>query len=233
MTAVAVSAALLLAGCGGSSGSSASSSSAPAGNGVADLTADQILAKTTATAKAQSSVHVSGKGSSGGQTLGIDLQLAKGKGGYGSITIAGDTLKIVSDGTTVYFKGDKNFWTSQASAQAAALIGDRWLKAPVTNESFASLAQFADFDTSVGEFLKPEGTITKGEQKTITGTPAISLLSTNGALWVATTGEPLPLQISDAKPGQELTFADWGAAIDVTSQIPAEKDTIDLSKLGG
>jgi len=233
MSAVAVSAALLLAGCGGSSASSAASSTAPASNGVADKTADQILAATTAAAKAQTAVHVSGKGTSGGQTMGIDLQLSKGKGGFGSITLAGDTLKIVSDGTTVYFKGDKTFWTNQASAAAAALIGDRWLKAPVTNASFASLAQFADFDTAVGQFIKPDGAITKGEQKSVNGTPAVALVSTSGSLWVATTGDPLPLQISNGKPGEELTFADWGKAVDVTSQIPAEKDTIDLSKLGG
>jgi len=234
MSAVAVSAALLLAGCGGSSSSGASSSSPSASsNGVADLTADQILAKSTAAAKAQSSVHVSGKGSSGAQSLALDLQLAKGKGGYGTITFGTDKLSIVSDGTTVYFKGDKNFWTNQASAQAATDIGDRWLKAPVSNQSFASLAQFADFDTAVGQFIKPDGAITKGDQKDISGQPAIALKSTNGSLWVATTGEPLPLQISDGKPGEELTFADWGKAIDVKSQIPAEKDTIDLSKLGG
>ena len=71
------------------------------------------------------------------------------------------------------------------------------------NQSSASLAQFADFDTAVGQFIKPDGAITKGEQKDITGQPAIALKSTNGSLWVATTGEPLPLQISDGKPGEE------------------------------
>jgi hypothetical protein len=230
---VAVSAAVLLAGCGGSSASSAASSTAASGNGVADKTADEILAATTTAAKAESSVHVSGKGTSGGQTMGIDLQLSKGKGGFGSITLAGDTLQIVSDGTTVYFKGDKAFWTNQANAQAATLIGDRWLKAPASNTSFASLAQFADFDTAVGQFIKPDGAITKGDQKSVNGTPALALVSTSGSLWVATTGAPLPLQISNGKPGEELTFADWGTAVDVTGQVPTAKDTVDLSKLGG
>jgi hypothetical protein len=178
-------------------------------------------------------VHISGKGGSSGESLGLDLHLSRGKGGYGSITLSGDTLQVVSDGTTVYFKGDKTFWTNQASAEAATLIGERWLKAPATNQSFASLAQFADYDASLGQFLKPDSTITKGEQKAVNGTPAIALVSGSGSLWIATTGDPLPLQISNGKPGEELTFADWGVAVDVTSHIPAEKDTIDLSKLGG
>lgn len=233
MSAVAVSAALLLAGCGGSSGSSTASSTAPASNGVADKTADEILAATTAAAKAQSSVHVSGKGAADAGSVGLDLQLLKGKGGYGSITLAGDTLKIVSDGTTVYFKGDKAFWTNQASAQAATLIGDRWLKAPVSNASFKSLAEFADFDTTVTGILKPDGAVTKGTTKDIGGVPAIELKSGSGSLWVATTGDPLPLQISTDKAGDEVTFSDWGKEIDVTSQVPAATDTIDLSKLGG
>jgi len=153
--------------------------------------------------------------------------------GCGSITLAGDTLKIVSDGTTVYVKGDKAFWTNQASVQAAPLIGDRWLKAPVTNASFKSLAEFADFDTTLTGILKPDGAVTTGTTKDIGGTPAIELKSGSGSLWVATTGDPLPLQISTGKAGDEVTFADWGKAIDVTSQAPAEKDSIDLSQLGG
>jgi hypothetical protein len=233
MSAVAFSAALLLAGCGGSSGSTASSSPSASSNGVADLTADEILAKATAAAKAQTSVHVSGTGVAGADSVALDLQLAKGKGGFGTITLSGDSLKIVSDGTTVYFKGDKNFWTNQASAQAATLIGDRWLKAPVTNQSFASLAQFADFDSTVTGILKPDGAVTKGTTKDIAGTPAVELKSGSGSLWIATTGEPLPLQISTGKAGEELSFTNWGGTIDVTSQIPAEKDTIDLSQLGG
>ncbi len=233
MSAVAVSAALLLAGCGSSSGSNAASSTAPASNGVADKTADEILAATTAAAKAQTSVHVSGTGTGGSGSVGLDLHLVKGKGGYGSITLAADTLQIVSDGTTVYFKGDKAFWTNQASAQAATLIGDRWLKAPVTNESFKSLAEFADFENTVTGILKPDGSVTKGSTKDVGGTPAIELKSGSGSLWVATTGEPLPLQISSGTAGDKVTFADWGKAVDVTGQVPAEKDTIDLSKLGG
>jgi hypothetical protein len=234
VSAVAVSAALLLAGCGGSSGgASASTSPTASGNGVAGLTADQILARTTAAARAQTSVHVSGKGSSGADAIGIDMTMSKGKGGYGTITLGGSPLQVVSDGTTVYFKGDKAFWTAQASAAAATVIGDRWLTAPVTNQSFASLAQFADFDSSITGFLSPDGAITKGAQKDIAGAPAVELKSGSGSLWVATSGDPLPVQISTGKPGEELTFADWGTTIDVTAKIPAEKDTIDLSQLGG
>ena len=95
MSAVAVSAVLLLAGCGGTSGTAATSA-APSGNGVADLTADQILATTTEAAKAQSSVHVAGKGTSGGQAIALDVHLRQGGGGYGTITLGANALQIVS-----------------------------------------------------------------------------------------------------------------------------------------
>jgi hypothetical protein len=230
MYAVAASAVLLLAGCGGTSGTAATSA-APSSNGVADLTADQILAKTTEAAKAQSSAHVAGKGTSGGQAIALDVHLRKGGGGYGTITLGANTLQIVSTGTQVYFKGDKAFWTSTANAKAAELIGDRWLKAPSSNASFASLAELADFDAGLTQFLKPDGAITKGDVGTASGQKAIALVSTSGKLWVATTGDPLPIRIDTGTAGESLNFSDWGATVDIP--VPADKDTIDLSALGG
>ena len=47
---------------------------------------------------------------------------------------------------------------------------------------------------------KPEGDVTKGDTKTIDGTPAIGLVDSKGGgkLYVATTGEPVPLSIEDS-----------------------------------
>ena len=232
VAAVSAVAVLSLTACGGTAATgSASTSAAPSSNGVSALTADQILEKATTAAKAQSSVHISGKGTSGGTALALDMKMRKGGGGYGSITLGTDTLQMVTTGSEVYIKGDKAFWTSQGSAATAAVIGDRWVKAAASDASFAALAQLGDFGTGLDNFLKPDSAITKGDESTVNGTKAIALVSTSGKLWVATTGDPLPVQIDTGTAGEALVFSDWGAKVDVP--VPADKDTLDLSKISG
>ena len=63
------------------------------------------------------------------------------------------------------------------------------------------------------------------------GIKAIALVSTSGKLWVATTGDPLPVQIDTGTAGEALVFSDWGAKVDVP--VPADKDTLDLAKISG
>jgi hypothetical protein len=109
---MAAAAVLALTGCAGGTGTA--SSPAATSNGVADLPADQILAKANAAAKAQQSVHVAGQGASGGQTFGLDMKLSKGSGGVGTLTIGSTTLQVVYAGGDIYLKGDKylcsSFW---------------------------------------------------------------------------------------------------------------------------
>ena len=46
-------------------------------------------------------------------------------------------------------------------------------------------------------------------------------MSGKGKLWVATTGQPLPIQIDGGTAGQTLTFSDWGATVDIA--VPADE----------
>ena len=105
VAAVAAVGVLALAGCGSSSSTAASSAApAPTSNGVAALTADQALAKSIEAAKAQKSVHIVGKLTTGGQTSALDLHVQKGAPGYGSITVGGSTVQVVASATDVYLK---------------------------------------------------------------------------------------------------------------------------------
>jgi hypothetical protein len=200
-------------------------------NGIASLTVAQILDKSATAAKAQNSVHISGKGTNSGQAFAIDMTLSKGSGGKGTITIDSDTLTLVNTGSTVYIKADKAYWTKYANATAAAVIGDRWVKAPASDASYTDLASLADFGKSIDSYLKPTGTPTKGSEKTVAGQPALGLVdSDGGTLWIATTGDPLPILIeSSGSSGGGLAFADWNKPVDITA--PADSDTLDLAKL--
>jgi hypothetical protein len=223
-----------LSGCGGSSsggGSGATSAPSASSNGIASMSVPEILDKTATAAKAQKSVHISGKGTNSGQAFAIDMTLRNGGGGKGSITIDSDTLNVINTGSTVYIKADKAYWTKYANATAAAVIGDRWVKAPASDASYADLASLADFMKSIESYLKPTGTPTKGAEKTVAGQPALGLVdSDGGTLWIATTGDPLPVLIeSSSSGGGGLAFADWNKTVDITP--PADADTLDLGSL--
>jgi hypothetical protein len=228
--ATAIAVLVLVTACGSSGGGGSASSPSASSNGVAALSAQEILDKASAAAKAQKSVYVKGSGTSGADSVAVDLKLRNGGGAVGSITTGGATIQLISTGTTVYIKADKAFWTSFGNDAAAQVIGDRWVKAPATDASFKDLASMGDFTAAIESFLSPSGTLTKGSEKTIDGTAAVGVQSSNGTLWVATTGDPLPIKIESSGSGG-LTFADWGAVVDVTA--PADADTLDLAKLAG
>ena len=218
LVAVVLAATLLFAGCGGGSGSS--------GNGIEELSATEILTRVGDAAKAQSSVHLVGIGSADGTALEMDLKLAKGKGASGSMTLDGGKLQLVSDASKLYIKADKSFWTAQANAAAAALVADRWVSMPASEEGFGDLA---NYDAFVSQLLEPEGEVTKGTTATVQGRKAIGLVTSEGTLWVSTTGDPLPLRI-DSEEGS-LRLTDWGSAVAIS--VPSASDVLDISKLGG
>lgn len=223
-----VAMAAALTGCGGSTTNGAVSQAAPTANGVESLGADEILATVKKTANNQSSVYLVGKGGQGSDALALDLRVRKGGGSTGSIELGGDKLQLITTGSEIYIKADKEFWAKNVNAAAAEVIGNRWLKAPASDPQWGELGNFGNFDKVVNELLIPSSSITKGEQSEVDGTKAIGLTSTSGTLWVAMTGEPLPLRI-DAKEGGAINLKDWSAPVDV--QAPPADEVIDVTKV--
>jgi hypothetical protein len=233
-------AALLLAGCGGAdsiagSGSPATSPT-PADNGVARLSADEILAKAKAALQGAEAVRIKGSAGRGTERTDIDMRYS-GSNAQGKISVGGQQIELRRIGQTVYLKGSREFWTSAANAAAAELLTGKWLKTSLADPRFAPLAEFTDLSKAADGILDPEGTARKGGRKTIAGTPAIALVDSKegGALYVATTGKPYPLRIEpkDAKDPKEdgtMTFTDFGKKVAVPAP-PAEL-VVDVSKLG-
>ena len=225
--ALALTALLTVTACGTTS--TGGSGAQAAGNGIADRSADEILAAAEKAALAQGSVHIVGTVTQGSGDMGLDLQVEKGGKAVGSVTMSGATLQIISTGTTVYAQGDRAFWDAQAGAGAAELIGDKWVVSTAGSD-LSDFASFTNFDTFVAQLLKPSGTVTKGEASTVDGTPAIGLKDGDkGTLWIATTGDPLPLWIDGGAEGS-LKFSDWGTTVTITE--PAAADVLDPSQLG-
>src|SRR6266550_8566105 len=96
------------AGCGGSNSTSSggvSSSPTPTDNGVAALSAGQILSQARTALQSAPSVRVKGSVVNEGARLMVDLRLSD-NGGRATITQAGQTIEVLRIGTTVYIKAD-------------------------------------------------------------------------------------------------------------------------------
>jgi hypothetical protein len=212
----------LLAGCGGGS----------SGNGVEARSPEQILAAAKGAAEKAATVHIAGSIVNEGTPLSIDLELVSGKGGKGRIVESGLDFKLVALGKWAYINGSPAFYRRVAGSAAAQLLQGRWLKAPVAG-SFASIGSLTNLGKLVDTTLNSHGTLVRNGTTTIAGRKAVGVKdsSEGGVLYVATTGEPYPLQLAkQGKGGGEITFDRWNQP--VTLEAPANAVNIDQLQSG-
>jgi hypothetical protein len=237
--AVAVAAAVAVSACGSSSGGSTSTSSSGGGgaasNGITSKSADQILTTAVAAAESAKSVHVAGSITSGGQSIGLNLSIVQGKGATGTISEGSASFKLIDVGGNFYMQPDQAFLLKFAKTKAAAdLFKGKWLRGSSTDANFASFGELTSIKTLMGSLTQAHGTLSKGGTSTLGGQPVIALNSTKGGtMYVATTGQPYPLQVSKNSGSQngKVTFSDYNKAFAITA--PANSISIEqLSNSG-
>jgi hypothetical protein len=227
-------AAALLGGCATTNGPAApttATTTTPASNGVADLPADQIVAKAQTALGNATSFHIKGTTTDQGTATTLDLTYA-GKNVKGTIGSAGLSLDILVLGNDGYLKASEAFWKAFIPPAQQAMIGqfkDKWVKVDLTAPSFASFKEIAD----PAKQFKPDGTPTKGEAKTINGTPAIGVVdsSDKSVVYIATQGEPLPLEADGPGASDKLEFTEYNSPVDL--QAPPAADVVDLTSFKG
>jgi hypothetical protein len=228
--ALAAVAAVAISACGSSS-SGGSGSGSSNDNGVSSKSADQILSTAVNAAKAAKSVHVSGSVKDSGETIGIDLSIAQGKGAIGTISEGNASFKLIEAGGSFYIQPNKQFLLKFAhSAAAEKLFQGKWLKGSPSDSSFASFGELTSIKSLMGSLTQDHGTLSKGSSSTVGGQKAIALNSSKGGvMYVATTGKPYPLQVSKTSGSQtgKVTFTKYNQAF----SIAAPSNSIDLDKL--
>jgi len=177
-----------------------------AGGGIAALSADQILAKAESALKEAKSFHVKGDSVQNGQKMSIDFEVS-GDDLIGSLTQGKAVIEMLSVSGSHYIRPNEAFWqiatgdATRAKTLATA-VGKKWVstKADKNFDSF-----FGEFTPE--KFLEADGTITKGDAKTVNGVPTIALQdSSNGVIYIATTGKPYPISVdSDGT----ITFSEF------------------------
>jgi hypothetical protein len=227
---VSVIAAGLLVGCGGSDDDSAR----PQSNGVAQLAPDQILEKAKAAAKAASSVHLKGTVATSDGGTGVDLRYSRDAGAVGSVTQNGLPIQLVFQGQDLFFKAPPDTWTElTGDSRAGEVIGDRWVKIPPQAPGFEKITTLATFNRFIDEALTGEGGLAKTEIKTVRGLNVVGVVekANNETLYVATEGQPYPVQAQSNTGRGVFDFLEWNEPVDV--QAPPPDQVVDLSKFTG
>jgi len=211
----------------------AAASSAPAGSGVAALSADEILQRAKAALTEAKSYQARGAMVQEGEQTEVDFKVS-GDDFIGSLTFDKAKVELLAAGGKKYLRPNEQFWVMSTDAKQGKVlakgIGDRWVTGAEKDESFAELFTLG----TVEGFLKPTGALSKGEEKAIGGVPAIGLNDAgdpDSVLYIATTGEPYPLQLS-GKNDSVVVFSDFGATFPGL-KAPAANKVVDLGKLAG
>jgi hypothetical protein len=228
-------AATLLAGCAGNNPATPVTPvpTTPASNGVADLKADEIVAKAQTALKNAQSFHVKGTTTIDGASLKVDFVFS-GKNASGTIDggANGISLSVLAVGETdLYLKAPEVLWASLAKivdTSKLAAFKDKWVKVDGSQPTFAAFKDMIKRE----QLVTPKGTVSKGETKTINGIPAIGLIDSGdkSTLYVATQGEPYPLK--GEGPGTDaIEFTEYNKAAEV--KVPAAADVLDLKTITG
>jgi hypothetical protein len=211
-------AAAAIVGCGGSSS-----------GGTASETPAEIVAAAKTAADGASSVHVAGSLADAGTSIALDMELQADKGGRGRISESGLSFEAIELGGIIYITGSPSFYSHFAGSAAARLLRGKWLKAPATSGSFASLGSLTNLHKLVDSSLDTHGSLAKLATSTIAGQRVIGVkdVARGGILYVAATGTPYPIAIAKANGGGKVIFSRWNGPV----RLVAPKHAVDLGQL--
>lgn len=224
---LAASAALLVAGCGGGGSThrnggagSTTTTTAPA-NGVASKPPDQIVTAAVKAIDGVSGVRVAGSIMENGIPVSLDLRLARSRGGEGTVSENGLSFRLIAVNNNLYILGSPAFWTHFGGSTAAKLFHNKWLKVPNSGQ-FATLGALTSIPRLFSQLLSSHGKLASAGRATVNGQPAVAVRDTTagGTLYVATTGQPYPLQIVKAgRGGGHVRFSEFNQPVSL--QPPA------------
>jgi hypothetical protein len=184
-------------------------------NGIASLSPTAALSKVSAAAAGQTSVHIIGTVAQGKDTLGLDVHAGLTTG-EGELRLGGGQIALRLTNGTLYLNGDvKGLMALGFPKSSATTSANKWIGAQASATSLSALVNFSDLVKSI---VTPNGTVVAGRTTSVNGVSVYTLIDKTkggGTLYVATTGEPLPVQVVNAKPREKLSFSQWGAPISV------------------
>lgn len=198
------------------------------------MTAEQIDKQAREAVKNTTSMRISGKVSSDGQQVEVDLAFDIRGSCNGAVDNSMGTLHIIKKGSLVYAKAGEDYWRATFSRgmtveQAEKMVGhftDRWIKPPALMAK--TLGNFCDGFDSVLELLsaEPHGNATRENDATVDGRPTAVLTertpTDTTTVYIAKESKPYLLRatITGGNDPLDLTFTDHNTPVDTTPPPP-------------
>jgi hypothetical protein len=215
-------------------GAATASASARPSDPLTGLTADQIVARTTADLKTVSSVHITGLAADSGQVVTLNLTLGT-KGCQGQMGIKGEgTFSLLKIGKTVWIKPDNQFWKYAAGSSLTPavmqILAGKYIKPSAKDSSLGSLGAFCN-PSQFAAFVGQASGLSKDGTTTITGQPALRIKDADGSgvLYVTISARPELLRVDGGSNGR-LTFGGYNRPLRLTP--PPASETLDGAKYG-
>lgn len=222
--------------CSASAGSApevvdiANSTAESAENGLDQLEPEAALATVVGALRAGGAFHVTGTMLNGGE---IDLRYVVGEGAAGTVVDpdGGAPVEILAVDGQIYVTGDEDFLAESVGEDVDQTVAGKWLRLP--DESTAAFdviadgQQFLETVLSGGEDVKMTGV------RELDGAPVIGLRVGETTLWVAASGEPLPIRLEEKGASADAGMM-WFEPVDeeVALEAPDSEDVLDAEELG-
>ena len=215
LTPVALAAAGVLTVAGLTACGPAASDSAKAGARTAPAkpAADVLYKKARASALAAKSVHFKGDMTTDGQHMVLDLAGTKSGDVNGSIGMASDgTFELRRVAGTTYLRSTQEYWKKNAGAEAARMIGTKYIKLPADSAkdmndlSVTGLLKSMFEDESMPTFAR---LTTKVEAGTVNGQDAWVLSDRVGGEDASTSAPTAPTTCCGSRCPRARTRARW------------------------
>ncbi|WP_147312463.1 hypothetical protein [Thermomonospora umbrina] len=203
----------------------------PADNGVAAESAEQILKDAVAALQRQRSFRLLGALRDGGDMTRMDLRIGdRDLQGRMTLALKGKSVPVdvAVHGRDFYLRG-RAIFEQVGGVEAAKLFGDRWLKNPPNTENAAFVGLFTP-EALAKDLERMSAKATKGPRTLLNGRGVIGVADSDTVVYVATTGDPLPLRFStrgEPLDGEGFNLTEFGVPFTVTP--PA--DAIDITKI--
>ena len=229
IAAMAAVAALVLAGC--VSGDSDATGEESKKSDLSGLSAPDLLSKAESVIEKKATVRMKGQGIEQGSDFVYDLSYV-GDAAEGYVSIEGAKLRLLRIDGETYFKADDAFWRAQGGDEYANLvaeaIGDRWISIR-GEEDFKFLEALARRSFITVELFQPTDALRKGEAKIIDGVNCLSLVDSEGTIFV-TADDALPVQVN-SNEGKEEAVVKFTYEDASSPRAPVASEIIDASKL--
>jgi hypothetical protein len=237
-----------VAGCGSDSNDSSSNE----GNGIESKSPQQILEETAAALRRVKSFHIE---STEGRSESVTGDIAVPEKLRFDLKERDATARMLFVDGAVYMKGNAAFWKDSDAGREAQDLAGRWIKVPGAVGGLDKLAKQVEPANLSRCLLKGHGTLASGGKATVDGRAAVVIVdkgdrpgTSPGRLYVAATGEPLPLRTlatgrerpggkkdplcdsdTPTRKGDEVFFSRYNEPVDIT----APPDALDLGELSG